>query len=209
VPALVRQLLAEAPTMPLLLSENYTVRLLEQLKSGEIDVAVMALPLPDSGVMVQPVYDEQFMVAVPRSHPWAKRRSADADELKRETMLLLGSGHCFRDQVLEVCPEMSRFATDAEGIQKTFEGSSLETIRQMVASGLGITVLPMSSIPQKPPRDSLIAYLPLRKPVPQRRVVLAWRKSYTRSAAIEVLRQAILRCPLHGTAALDLPAQST
>ncbi len=209
VPALVRQLLAGAPTMPLLLSENYTVRLLEQLKSGEIDVAVMALPLPDSGVMVQPVYDEQFMVAVPRSHPWAKRRSVDADELKKETMLLLGSGHCFRDQVLEVCPEMSRFSTDAEGIQKTFEGSSLETIRQMVASGLGITVLPMTSIPQKPPRDSLIAYLPLRKPVPQRRVVLAWRKSYTRTAAIEVLRQAILRCPLHGTAALDLPAEST
>jgi LysR family hydrogen peroxide-inducible transcriptional activator len=122
-------------------------------------------------------------------------------------MLLLGTGHCFRDQVLEVCPELSRFATDAEGIQKTFEGSSLETIRHMVASGLGITVLPMSSIAEKVPRDSLIAYLPFRKPVPERRVVLAWRKSFTRGAAVEALRKAILKCPLHGAARLDLPAE--
>ncbi|UCG98091.1 MAG: LysR family transcriptional regulator [Burkholderiales bacterium] len=209
LPALVRQLLRDAPQMPLLLNENFTVRLLELLKNGEIDVAILALPLPEAGVMIQPVYDEQFMVAVPRSHPWARKRSVSADDLKKETMLLLGSGHCFRDQVLEVCPELSRFSTDAEGIQKTFEGSSLETIRHMVASGLGITVLPKSSIPEKVPRDSLIAYLPFRRPVPERRVVLAWRKSFTRGAAIEALRKAILRCPLHGAERLDLPAESS
>jgi LysR family hydrogen peroxide-inducible transcriptional activator len=208
LPGLVRQLLKDAPQMPLLLNENFTVRLLELLKNGEIDVAILALPLPDSGVVIQPVYDEEFVVAVPRSHPWAKRRAVAADDLKKETMLLLGTGHCFRDQVLEVCPEMSRFATDAEGIQKTFEGSSLETIRHMVASGLGVTVLPASSIPEKVPRDSLIAYVPFRKPVPDRRVVLAWRRSFTRGAAIEALRQAILRCPLHGVERLDLPADA-
>ena len=209
LPSLVRQLLRDAPQMPLLLNENFTVKLLELLKNGEIDVAILALPLPEVGVMTQPVYDEQFMVAVPRSHPWAGKRAVSADDLKKETMLLLGTGHCFRDQVLEVCPELSRFATGAEGIQKTFEGSSLETIRHMVASGLGITVLPMSSIPEKVPRDSLIAYLPFRKPVPERRVVLAWRKSFTRGAAIEALRRAILKCPLHGAAMLDLPAESS
>ena len=209
LPTLVRQLLRDAPQMPLLLNENFTVKLLELLKNGEIDVAIVALPLPESGVLLQPVYDEQFVVAVPRSHPWAKRRAVAAEDLKKETMLLLGSGHCFRDQVLEVCPELSRFSTGAEGIQKTFEGSSLETIRHMVASGLGVTVLPMSSVPQKPPRDSLIAYLPFRKPVPDRRVVLAWRKSFTRAAAIEALRQAILKCPLHGVEKLDLPAESS
>jgi len=207
LPGLVRQLLKDAPQMPLLLNENFTVRLLELLKNGEVDVAILALPLPDAGVMVQPVYDEPFMIAVPRTHPWRKRSAIAADDLKKETMLLLGSGHCFRDQVLEVCPELSRFATGAEGIQKTFEGSSLETIRHMVASGLGVTVLPMSSIPEKVPRDSLIAYLPFRKPAPERRVVLAWRKSFTRTAAIEALRQAILKCPLHGVAKLDLPPE--
>jgi len=209
LPTLVRQLLKDSPQMPLLLNENFTVKLLELLKNGEIDVAIMALPLPDSGVMIQPVYDEQFVVAVPRTHPWAKRRAVSAEDLKKETMLLLGSGHCFRDQVLEVCPELSRFSTGAEGIQKTFEGSSLETIRHMVASGLGVTVLPGSSVPEKVPRDSLIAYVPFRKPVPDRRVVLACRKSFTRGAAIEALRQAILKCPLHGVSKLDLPAESS
>jgi LysR family hydrogen peroxide-inducible transcriptional activator len=209
LPSLVRHLLREAPQMPLLLNENFTVRLLELLKNGEIDVAILALPLPEAGVMIQPVYDEAFMVALPRAHPWARRQALAADDLKKETMLLLGTGHCFRDQVLEVCPELSRFSTGAEGIQKTFEGSSLETIRHMVASGLGLTVMPMTSIPAKVPRDSLIAYRPFRRPVPERRVVLAWRKSFTRGAAVEALRQAILRCPLHGVAMLDLPAESS
>ncbi len=206
LPSLVRQLLRDAPQMPLLLNENFTLKLLELLKNGEIDVAIMALPLPESGLMLQPVYDEPFAVAVPRDHPWTKRKSVASEDLKKETMLLLGTGHCFRDHVLGVCPELSRFSTDAEGIQKTFEGSSLETIRHMVASGLGITVLPMTSVPASVRRDSLIAYLPFKSPVPDRRVVLAWRKSFTRMPAVEALRQAILECPLHGVTKLDLPA---
>lgn len=208
LPALIRQLLRDAPRMPLLLNENFTIKLLELLKNGEIDVAILALPLPESGVLIQPVYDEPFVVAVPRQHPWARRKAIAADELKKETMLLLGTGHCFRDQVLEVCPELSRFSTGAEGIQKTFEGSSLETIRHMVASGLGITVLPKTSVPEKPPRDSLIEYVPFKPPVPQRRVVLAWRKSFTRPAAVEALRRAILKCHLPGVTKLDLPAEA-
>ncbi len=208
LPSLVRQLLRDAPQMPLLLNENFTIKLLELLRNGEIDVAILALPLPESGVLIQPVYDEPFVVAVPKQHPWARRKAIAADELKKETMLLLGTGHCFRDQVLEVCPELSRFSTGAEGIQKTFEGSSLETIRHMVASGLGITVLPKSSVPEKPPRNSLIEYVPFRPPVPERRVVLAWRKSFTRPQAVEALRRAILKCHLSGVNKLDLPAEA-
>lgn len=206
LPALVRQLLKDAPQMPLLLNENFTVKLIELLRNGEIDVAIMALPLPDAGLMVQPVYDEPFMVAMPRHHEWIKRKQIPSEDLKKETMLLLGAGHCFRDQVLEVCPELSRFSTSAEGIQKTFEGSSLETIRHMVASGLGLTVLPMTSVPEKPARDSLIEYRPFKAPVPDRRVVLAWRKSFTRLPAIEALRAAVLKCPLQGVTKLELPA---
>ena len=208
LPSLIRQLLKDAPQMPLLLNENFTVKLLELLKNGEIDVAIMALPLPDTGMMLQPVYDEPFMVAVPKGHVWAGRKAIPSEDLKKETMLLLGTGHCFRDQVLEVCPELSRFSSAAEGIQKTFEGSSLETIRHMVASGLGVTVLPQTSVPEKPPRDSLIDYKPFKSPAPDRRVVLAWRKSFTRAPAIEALRKAILKCPLYGVTKLDLPAEA-
>jgi LysR family hydrogen peroxide-inducible transcriptional activator len=206
LPALVRQLLKDAPSMPLLLNENFTIKQMELLKNGEIDVAVMALPLPDAGLMIQPVYDEPFMVAMPRAHAWTKRKQIPSEDLKKETMLLLGTGHCFRDQVLEVCPELSRFSSQAEGIQKTFEGSSLETIRHMVASGIGLTVLPVTSVPEKPARDSLIEYRPFKAPVPDRRVVLAWRKSFTRLPAVEALRAAILKCPLPGVTKLDLPA---
>jgi LysR family hydrogen peroxide-inducible transcriptional activator len=204
LPALVRQLLKDAPQMPLVIQESFTVRLIDMLKSGDVDVAIMAEPLPEAGLMVQPVYDEPFLVAAPRDHAWAKRKSIAADDLKKETMLLLGSGHCFRDQVLEVCPELSRLSPNAEGMQKTFEGSSLETIRHMVASGLGLTVLPMSSVPATPPRDSLIRYVPFDKPVPARRVVLAWRKSYLRDAAIAALAAAIRKCELHGVTMLDV-----
>jgi len=208
LPALVRQLLKDAPKMPLLINENLTVRLIELVKNGEIDVAILALPLPETGVMIQPVYDEPFMVAIPRGHDWAARKTVAAEDLKRETMLLLGSGHCFRDQVLEVCPELSRFSLAAEGMQKTFEGSSLETIRQMVASGVGVTVMPVTSVPEKPPRDSLIQYKPFKAPAPDRRVVLMWRKSFTRASAVEALRRAILKCALPGVSRLDLPAQA-
>ena len=202
LPALVRQLLKDAPQMPLLLTENFTVKLIDLLKHGEIDVAIMALPLPEAGLVLQPVYDEPFIVAVPRLHPWSKRKAIPSEDLKKETMLLLGTGHCFRDQVLEVCPELSRFSSSAEGIQKTFEGSSLETIRHMVGSGLGVTVLPMTSIPDKTPRDSLLNYIPFKPPAPDRRVVLAWRKSFTRAPAIEALRQAVLKCALNGVTRL-------
>ena len=209
LPALVRELLECAPQMPLMIQESYTVRLIDMLKSGDIDVAIMAEPLPEGGFMVQPVYDEAFVVAVPRAHPWAKRKSIEADELKKETLLLLGAGHCFRDQVLEVCPELSRPLPTAEGIQKTFEGSSLETIRQMVASGLGITVLPQSSVPTQPARDALIRYVPFADPVPTRRIVLAWRKSYVREAAINTLAVAIRKCEMNGVTPLTAAVTTT
>lgn len=210
LPHLVPRLLKDAPQMPLLLHENFTTRLLEMVKASEIDVAIVALPLPESGLLMQPLYDEPFVVAVPRDHPWAKRgrrKPIASVELKDQTMLLLGTGHCFRDHVLEVCPEMMRFSSNAEGIQKTFEGSSLETIRHMVASGLGITLLPVTSVPQKTPRNSLIEYLPFARPEPDRRVVLVWRKSYPRLPAIEALRRAVRKCALPGVRMVDEPPQ--
>ncbi len=198
LPQLVPTLIERVPQMPLVLQENFTVRLIELLRAGELDAAIMALPFNDQGLMVRPLYDEPFMIALPRNHQWAERESVSSEELKSETMLLLGAGHCFRDQVLEVCPEMSRFSNSSGGIARTFEGSSLETIRHMVASGIGITVLPKASVPEPPGRDSMLRYIPFAQPAPSRRVVIAWRKSFTRQGAIEAVRQAVLSCRLHG-----------
>jgi LysR family hydrogen peroxide-inducible transcriptional activator len=207
LPGLIHQLQRKAPQMQLLLSENFTLKLLEQVRNGQIDVAILALPLPPSGLCVQPVYDEPFVVAVPRKHAWTRRKAVASADLQNETMLLLGSGHCFRDQVLDVCPELSRDSEPSDGMQRTFEGSSLETIRQMVATGIGITVMPRTAMPARVSRQSLVAYLPFRNPPPSRTVVLAWRRSFTRLAAIEALRRAILDTTLDGVEKTDAPVQ--
>lgn len=212
LPDLVRQAIARTPQMPLMLQENFTVRLLEMLRTGEIDCAIMAEPFLDTGLAIAPLYDEPFMVAVPSNHPLAVRKAIRAEELKQETMLLLGTGHCFRDHVLEVCPEFARFSSDAEGIRKSFEGSSLETIKHMVAAGMGVTLVPRLSVPKdaleaKPKRrkedEHFVKYIPFEGEPPNRRVVLAWRRSFTRYEAIAALRNAIYACELPGVKRLS------
>ncbi len=206
LPRLVPRIIEDAPQMPLLLQENFTVRLLELLRQGDIDLAILADPFPDHGLATQGVYDEPFVVAVPKQHRWTRRKSIRSVELKEQTMLLLGTGHCFRDQVLEVCPELSRYSQSSVGIQKTFEGSSLETIRHMVASGVGVTVLPQTACTQ-PREDDLLRYIPFVAPPPHRRVSLVWRKSFGRVAAIEAVRRAILDAGIPGATPLpDEPA---
>ncbi len=196
LPDLVQLSIARAPQMPLILQENFTVKLLEMLRAGEIDVAVLAEPFPDAGLATAALYDEPFQIAVPKKHTLARRKRISAEELKNETLLLLGTGHCFRDHVLEVCPEYARFSSNADGIRKSFEGSSLETIKYMVAAGMGVTVVPQLSVPAEPDRH--IAYIPFADPGPTRRIVLAWRRSFTRYEAIAALRNAIYACPLNG-----------
>ena len=227
LPDLVRQNITLSPQMPLMLQENFTVKLLEELRTGEIDCAILAEPFPDTNLAIAPLYDEPFVAAVPSDHPLAARSSITAEELKQQTMLLLGNGHCFRDHVLEVCPEFARFSSSTEGISKSFEGSSLETIKHMVAAGMGVTLVPRLSVPKgelaalgssakarkgakavsakAAPSDepSFIRYLPFEGHVPTRRVVLAWRRSFTRYEAIAALRNAIYACELPGVARLS------
>ncbi len=216
LPDLVRQNIHRTPQMPLVLQENFTVKLLEMLRAGEIDCAIMAEPFPDTGLALAPLYDEPFMAVVPVSHPLAERESVTSEELKRETMLLLGTGHCFRDHVLEVCPEFARFSSNAEGIRKSFEGSSLETIKHMVAAGMGVTLVPRLSVPADALRprakgrkenESNVRYLTVTDPQgrepPTRRVVLAWRRSFTRYEAIAALRNAVYACELPGVKRLS------
>jgi LysR family hydrogen peroxide-inducible transcriptional activator len=201
LPALVRQVIESHPQMPLMLQENFTVKLLEMLRNGELDCAILAEPFPDAGLAIAPLYDEPFMAAVPKAHELARHKQVSAEELKQQTMLLLGTGHCFRDHVLEVCPEFARFSSDAEGMRKSFEGSSLETIKHMVASGMGVTVVPRLSV--DPAMQPHVAYIPFSAPVPSRRVVLAWRRSFTRYEAISALRNAVYGCKLEGVTRLS------
>ncbi|MFZ3083028.1 LysR substrate-binding domain-containing protein [Rhodoferax ferrireducens] len=212
LPDLVRQMISHTPQMPLMLQENFTVKLLEMLRTGEIDCAILAEPFPDAGLAIAPLYDEPFLAVVPANHPLAAQTQVTTEQLKQETMLLLGSGHCFRDHVLEVCPEFARFSTNAEGIRRSFEGSSLETIKHMVAAGMGVTLVPRLSVPKealalKPRRkrdeDPYVKYLPFEGDPPKRRVVLAWRRSFTRYEAIAALRNAIYACELPGVQRLS------
>ena len=215
LPDLVRQSIARTPQMPLMLQENFTVKLLEMLRTGEIDCAILAEPFPDTGLAIAPLYDEPFLAAVPSTHPLAQQESISTQQLKNETVLLLGAGHCFRDHVLEVCPEFARYASNAEGIRRSFEGSSLETIKHMVAAGMGVTLVPRLSVAndalQSPRRrrsdEPYIRYLPIVEPdgsaPPKRRVSLVWRRSFTRYEAIAALRNAIHACKLLGVERLN------
>jgi LysR family hydrogen peroxide-inducible transcriptional activator len=194
LPKLIPHLRRKAPSMQLLIQENFTHKLSEALKQGEVDAILVALPFAEPGVVTRAVYDEPFLVALPRGHALEKKKHISADELARESLLLLGSGHCFRDQVLDLCSNVHRGARGS--LARTLEGGSLETIRQMVASGVGVTVLPSTSVRPGESSGDLIRIRPFARPVPDRRVVLAWRKSFPRPEAIEALRQSILACDL-------------
>ncbi|ACT47061.1 hydrogen peroxide-inducible genes activator [Methylotenera mobilis] len=183
LPELIPILRQSAPEMPLDIEENLTVQLEAQLKNGVIDAAVVALPFEVAGINTLPLYDEQYLVMVPVSHPWADRASVNADELADENVLLLNSGHCYSHQVLQACPDLSRKG-------QVLQGNSLETIRNMVASNLGITVLSCSAATDRY-LNPLVRVIPFSDPVPVRRVALAWRKSYARELAVECVADAI------------------
>lgn len=187
LPDLIPELLQRAPSMPLDIEENVTESLEGSLKTGRIDAAIVALPFAPPGVVTMFLYEEPFQVVVPLGHKWAKRKSVQPAELAGEHTILLSVGHCFRDQVLESCPELNR--VDAR-VTRT---NSLETVRNMVASGLGISVLPRDALTPKY-HSRLVVPVPFAKPAPTRRVALAARKSFPRAEAIAAIRDAVLDC---------------
>jgi len=187
LPDLIPALHALAPQMPLDIEENLTENLEASLKSGRLDAAIVALPFAPPGVVAEFLYEEPFQVVVPAAHKWAKRKSVQPTELAGENTILLSVGHCFRDQVLDSCPELNR--ADAH-VPRT---NSLETVRNMVASGLGISVLPRDALTPKY-HSRLVVPVPFTRPAPSRRVALAYRRSFPRPAAIAALRDAVAAC---------------
>jgi LysR family hydrogen peroxide-inducible transcriptional activator len=194
LPWLIPVMNKNAPQMPLMLEENYTKVLTEKLRKGEIDCMLIATPVEDPGLLSLPLYDEPFQVALPADHPLRKKKSVTSADLDAENMLLLGTGHCFRDQVLQACPALNRTASG--GLAKTLESSSLETIRHMVASGVGVTVLPCTATRMNYVDDDLLTLRPFKDTPPSRLVSIAWRKSFPRPKAIEAVRLAVLSTDL-------------
>ena len=192
-PHLVPQLAQRAANMPLYIEENFTAVLRRKLRMGELDAIIIALPFNEPDVLTIPLYDEPFRVLLPCGHRLEQQAEIDSADLAQENLLLLGEGHCFRDQLLEACPVLVNqkdTAADGGGIEAT----SLETIRHMVASGMGVSVLPQSAVVDHHYAPNLLSTRPFRQPVPGRTVALAWRASFPRPKAIDALTDALLQC---------------
>ena len=190
-PKLVPELRSIATKMPLFVEEGFTATLRQRLRKGEVDAIVVALPFTEADVVTQPLYEEPFVVLLPANHPLAEHEAISEDMLYEENVLLLGEGHCFRDQVLEACPSLQKQELNSGRMLTATEGSSLETLRHMVASGLGITVLPQSATLNMHYAPGLLVTKPFVDPAPKRTVALAWRGSFPRLKAIDAVRQAI------------------
>ena len=192
-PHLVPELRHGAPQMPLYIEEGFTGSLRRKLRSGELDAIIIALPFTETDVVTKALYEEEFEVLMPADHPWAERDVIHKEELLEERLLLLGEGHCFRDQILEACPAISQKLASPNNTL-TAEGGSLETIRHMVASKLGVTVLPHSAIGTVHYESGLLVSRPFAPPAPSRTVAIAWRASFPRPKAIDAVTEAIARC---------------
>lgn len=195
-PELIPLLRKAAPEMPLVVEEGYTASLTEKLKRGELDVIIIALPFNEQGIVTQTLYEEPFVVLLPASHPLTSRKTISSKLLEEENVLLLGQGHCFRDHVLEACPACIPKAELIGDLPHAVEGSSLETIRHMVVSGLGVTVLPCTAAGAHSYSQRLLAIRRFSKPIPTRTVALAWRVSFTRTKVIDVINKAVRGCNL-------------
>ena len=195
LPYLIPILREQAPDMPIIVEEGFTSELRLRLKQGGLDAIIVSNPFHEAGVLTRVLYNEPFVVVIPISHLWSQRKSIRSDELDSETVLLLGQGHCFRDQVLDVCPGCLG-VSDKDDMQKTLEGGSIETIRHMVASGVGITVLPCTAVGAEEYSRRLLTIKRFSDIKPSREGILAWRKGYPREQAIEALSTAIRSCPM-------------
>lgn len=182
-PHLVPQIHQQAPNMSLFIEESYTAVLRRQLREGELDAIIIALPFNEPDVITRPLYDESFVVVMPKDHELTKLTHIKPGMLPEQNLLLLGEGHCFRDQVLEMCPALSQQKDNQVG--SVTQGSSLETLKYMVATGLGITILPESAVGNLD--SDLITTRPFTNPAPSRTVALAWRTSFPRGKAIDLL----------------------
>jgi LysR family hydrogen peroxide-inducible transcriptional activator len=187
-----------APQLTLLIEENYTSELTKKLKAGEIDAAIVSLPYQEPGIEIEVLYKEPLVILVPSSHPLAMNERISVKQLAKETILLLGPQHCLRDQVLALCPACFADKTQPGNVENALESSSLETIRFMVAGGVGVTIVPRMSACADRYAQRLIAIKHFADVEPSRKIAIAWRKNFSRMEAIDMLAQCIRECSLGG-----------
>jgi LysR family transcriptional regulator, hydrogen peroxide-inducible genes activator len=178
LPRVMQKIRKALPQLGLMLYEHQTEALLKRLHDGEIDLGIMALPIAQDGMETRELYEEAFTVALPNHHALAAKSTIKVPDLKGQTLLLLEDGHCLRDQALEVCSRID--IHEAED----FRATSLETLRQMVVAGLGITLLPETAVESPFGSQRGLTIRQFSKPVPTRTVGAVWRKSSTRAEAI-------------------------
>jgi len=198
LPHLLPELRQRAPHMPLFIEESYTGVLRRKLNETELDAIIIALPFTEADVVTKPLYEEPFVVLMPNDHPWTTRDNIDIDEISDQQVLMLGEGHCFRDQVIAACPALKATLARSDYPMGATTSTSLETLKHMVASGLGITVLPLSAAGLHAYSTNWLTIKPFRDPVPKRTVALAWRASFPRFAAIDAVYSAATHCKLWG-----------
>ena len=185
LPQLLPLLRNSYPRLDLTLRETQTAVLVEEVLSGKLDVALLALPVNDNRLVEQPLFEDPFVLVIPASHPLVKQKQIDAKTLNQENLLLLEEGHCFRDQAIEFCStsglpdNMSQFST--------LGATSLATIAQMVSADFGITLLPQMALEQETAHNKKLAVRPFTPPQPSRTIGLIWRKNSPRLADFEVL----------------------
>ena len=195
LPKLILSLRDIAPNMPLVLEENYTHMLTEALKRGELDAIVVAEPFQETGIVTEQLYSEPFFVIVPKDHPFEELDAVTQHELAQEQVLLLTEGNCMRDNVLDNCNELAA-KQKINGLANTLQGSSINTIRHMVASGLAISVLPATALTEND--HMLFSIIPFAGEAPSRRVVLAYRRNFVRPKALAAIRSAVIGSQLAG-----------
>ena len=196
-PHLIPKLRQSVKEMPLIIEEGYTATLRSRLRNGELDVVILSLPFVEPDVVTQQIYEEPFVVLLPPDHPLVKQKLISFEDIATENLLLLGEGHCFRDQILDAFPLFRKSVEDSKSpVRTATEGSSLETLRHMVASGLGITILPYSAALNTHYTADSLVIRKFEEPVPSRTVALAWRASFPRHKAIDALRNAIQQCDI-------------
>jgi LysR family hydrogen peroxide-inducible transcriptional activator len=189
-PKLLPNLKRLAPDMPLIIYEDFSSNLKTKLQNGEIDAAIVSLPFEANSIVTKPLYKENFVCCVRADHILCQSEKISSEQLMQENILLLGIGHCFRDQVLQVCGHCYNSA----GNTIVIDGASLETLKHMVASGLGVTILPQSAAAVSD-TSGLLCTRPFADINPERTVALAWRVSYPRTKAIDILLQALPNKP--------------
>ncbi|WP_024852228.1 hydrogen peroxide-inducible genes activator [Hydrogenovibrio kuenenii] len=194
LPSMIKKLNQQAPYIRLTIEENYTHELAKKLQSGELDIILIAEPFDEKNIEKMALYEEPFVAALPSHHKMVGQKTIDLKSIEDDVVFLLGAGHCFRDQVLEAYPNLNHSGYQSHPLQKTLEGSSLETIRYMVASGAGLTILPCTAVQEN--NNELLVYKPLTMPVPKRKVIMAWRKSFPRTKLLKLFQELLLSIDL-------------